>query len=198
MRFSQTLNSVMTSVRVTLGCAYQLARLLSKHVGDEVMRYIEACERPTLVGSNYISLFLAGSINGAPNWQQRYAGMFEDTDLVLFNPRRPLCDTPYGGAWTSEEGQRQIDWEHEHLRKAHAISFWFAAEGQGFSSALELGTAVERDLPVFVGVHPMYWKASTIAYQTKKARPNIVVVESLAALANQVRTHFGYAPLKED
>jgi len=83
MRFSQTLNSVMTSVRVTLGCAYQLARLLSKHVGDEVMRYIEACERPTLVGSNYISLFLAGSINGAPNWQQRYAGMFEDTDLVL-------------------------------------------------------------------------------------------------------------------
>lgn len=161
------------------------------------MRYIEALENYEPQAGER-SLFLAGSINGAPDWQAKYRAMFEDTDLVLLNPRRGLVNMP--DAWIGTgEGNRQIDWEHDHLRKASAVSFWFAMEGQGFSSALELGAMLshKRLGSVFVGTHPLYWKALTIDYQARKARPELVVVQNLAALANQVRAYFGYEALKE-
>ncbi len=158
------------------------------------MRYIEALE--TFVSSPDVrSLFLAGSINGAPDWQAEYRTLFEDTDLVLLNPRRSLVNNR--GAWDSPEGERQIDWEFEHLRKASAVSFWFTAEGSGYSSAWEIGAMLERDIPVFVGVHPAYWKAATVAYQAQKRRPALVVVDTLHKLANEVRNHFGYASLRD-
>lgn len=163
------------------------------------MRYIEAVTQYIKSDDLERSVFLAGSINGAPNWQQKYRTFFEDTDLVLLNPRRALCDTP-NAVWTGEEGQRQIDWEYEHLRHATVVSFWFAAEGQGYSSAYELGAMLQykRAGAVFVGTHPLYPKAETITYQARKARPDLDVVQSMRGLANQVRHYFGYEPIKED
>ena len=172
------------------------------------MRYIEALETYDPKPGER-SVFLAGSINGAPDWQAKFRTRFEDTDLVLLNPRRNLVNDR--GAWDGPEGNRQIDWEHEHLRKVSAVSFWFAAEGQGYSSALELGAMLERtpDLPtntddgarwsfrVFVGTHPLYWKASTVAYQARKRCPELVVVENLFSLADQIRVYFGYERFKE-
>lgn len=152
------------------------------------MRYIEALESYSPSTGEH-SLFLAGGINGAPDWQKKYRTLFEDTGLILLNPRR------HKDVWDEPEGERQVDWEFAHLRKASAISFWFPAEAVCASSLYELGAFGMTDKPVFVGVHPLFWKRLTVAYQTKVVRPQIKVVDTLEALADQVRNHFGYAPL---
>lgn len=160
------------------------------------MRYIEALEvYEPQPGER--SLFLAGGITGCPDWSVKYRSYFEDTDLVLLNPRRELVKDM--AKWLGEkEGQKQIDWEHAHLRKASAVSFWFPAEGKCIISMYELGAALERTRPVFVGVHPLYWKQRSVVYQTYKQRPEVEVVGNLRALANQVRALFGYVPLPEE
>ena len=86
------------------------------------MRYIEAV-------SEYIrqegdkSLFIAGGITDCPDWQQDIVKLLSDTDITLLNPRRsnfPIHDP--------NAALEQIAWEHEMLRCARAISFWFPKE----------------------------------------------------------------------
>ena len=150
------------------------------------MRYVEALEEYNPQPGER-SVFLAGGINGAPDWQQKYREYFADTDIILVNPRRKAPK------WDEPEGQRQVSWEFEHLRKVTTISFWFPAEAVCATSLLELGSAAVRvSNPVFVGVHPLYWKRQGVAYQLKLARPEVRVVSTLEDLANQVRKHFGY------
>src|SRR6266436_6292557 len=84
------------------------------------MRYIEA---PQTYDGNETSLFLAGGITGCPDWQFLMGtGLQILTDLVVFNPRRKNF------TMHKDAAREQIAWEHEHLRKATAISFWFPCE----------------------------------------------------------------------
>ena len=146
------------------------------------MRYIEALE-PYHPKEGEKSLFLAGGINGTTtDWQQKYRAMFEDTDIVLLNPRRNAEH------WDQKEGERQVMWEHQHLRKATAISFWFPAEAVCATSLYELGTWSQNPKPLFIGCHPLYWKRQCVHFQTFLARPEIRVVETLEELSLQVKS----------
>ena len=71
-------------------------------------------------------VYLAGPIEGAPDWQsealERLLSL--DPSLNVANPRRPL-------AAGEELASEQIDWETGYLRRAEqhgAILFWMAAE----------------------------------------------------------------------
>lgn len=151
------------------------------------MRYIQALEvyepKP-----GEVSLFLAGGINGATDWQAKFRTYFEDTDLILLNPRRTADH------WDQQESERQVRWEHEHLRKATAISFWFPSEAVCATSLYELGTHSMTNKPLFIGVHPLYWKRQGVRFQTSLVRPEIKVVETLEELATQIKSALAPVP----
>ncbi len=142
------------------------------------MHYIEALQ--TYAGKE-ASLFLAGGITGCPNWQQDVAEQLKDSPLVLFNPRRasfPIED--------KDAARAQIAWEHIHLRKATAISFWFPCETLNPIVLYELGAWSMTNKPLFVGVHPDYQRGQDVSIQTALARPDVHIVASLEELAQEI------------
>jgi hypothetical protein len=126
------------------------------------------------------SLFLAGGITGCPDWQQELTALLQSSSLVLLNPRRPAfpIDDPYAA-------HAQIAWEHDHLRKATAIAFWFPCESLCPIVLFELGWAMS-DKHIFIGVHPDYQRKQDVLIQTALARPHVQLVETLDELAQQV------------
>lgn len=142
------------------------------------MHYVEALH--TYDGEE-TSLFLAGGITGCPDWQKDMSEKLRDYPLVLFNPRRssfPIED--------KNAARAQIAWEHLHLRKATAISFWFPAETLNPIVLYELGAWSMTEKPLFVGVHPDYQRMQDVQIQTALARPDVQVVMSIEALAQQI------------
>jgi len=145
------------------------------------MRYIEALKNLDLE-PNSISTFLAGGITDCPDWQQEMVKLLRGTDLTLLNPRRvnfPMADPT--------AASQQIDWEHRHLRLADAISFWFCAEAMQPITLYELGAWSMTDKPLFVGIHPEYSRRQDVEIQTKLVRPDVKIVYTLSALANQIK-----------
>ena len=143
------------------------------------MRYIEC---PDTYQGDERALFLAGGITGCGDWQAEMVALLSDTDWVLLNPRRknfPQND-PAAAEW-------QIRWEHDHLRRAAAILFWFPSETLCPITLYELGTWSMADKPLFLGVHPAYARRLDVEIQTRLARPEVTLVYSLPALAEQVK-----------
>lgn len=128
------------------------------------------------------SLFLAGGISHCHDWQREMSARLADTDLTLYNPRRdnfPMNDP--------EAAREQIEWEHRHLRRAEAILFWFPPETLCPITLFELGAWSHSTKPLFVGVHPEYQRRTDIEIQLHLSRPEVQIVYSLDALADQVR-----------
>ena len=143
------------------------------------MRYVEApYEFKPKTGE---SIFLAGGITNCPDWQQEIREHLAATDLVLLNPRRK--DFPMGDPAAA---QHQIAWEHNALRFADNILFWFPKETICPIVLYELGAWSMTDKPIFVGVHPEYQRRQDVEIQTALVRPNVRVVYSLAALAGTI------------
>jgi hypothetical protein len=144
------------------------------------MTVIEAPER---VGfkEGTTPVFLAGGITCCPDWQQEMVRLLEDADLILLNPRR--ADFPIHDPDAAEE---QIEWEHDHLRLADAVLFWFPCETLCPIVLYELGAWSMTGKPLFVGVHPDYARRRDVEIQTGLARPDVEVVHSLSELAAKV------------
>jgi hypothetical protein len=145
----------------------------------EAMLYVEALKEyepgPLPV------VFLAGGISGT-DWQREIIALLGDEDVVLLNPRRaafPIDD--------SSAGPEQIAWEHRHLRLADAVLFWFPRETLCPIALYELGAWSMNAKPLFVGVHPDYLRRQDVEVQTRLARPEVPVVNSVADLTGQVR-----------
>lgn len=147
------------------------------------MKYIE-CPETYRDGGNRVTVFLAGGITGCPDWQLEMAILLNDTNLVLFNPRR--AHFPIGDPNASET---QITWEYEHLRRADRILFWFPKDNAaGCPIALfELGYWLGQRKPLAVGVEPGYTREEDVRVQTQLERPEINVVSTLQTLAAAVR-----------
>lgn len=127
------------------------------------------------------TLFLAGGISNCPNWHDSLAKLLETSRLTLLNPRRenfPMDDP--------EASRFQIEWEFEHLHRAHAVSFWFPCQTLCPITLYELGVWISSAKPVFVGLHPEYGRRIDVEIQTSLARPGFQPVYSLEDLAQQV------------
>lgn len=144
------------------------------------MEYIEALTIG-LVESGRKSIFLAGGITSCPDWQQEMVDLLRCTELVLFNPRRK--DFPINDPTAAVQ---QITWEHNHLKKADAILFWFPKETLCPIVLYELGAWSMSDKLIFVGVHPSYQRRQDIEIQTRLVRPEVEIVYTLPLLALQV------------
>ena len=130
------------------------------------------------------TVFLAGTITGAQDWQSEIIQMLANDSGVLFNPRRenfPIDDPSAAPA--------QIKWEHDRLREAMLISFWFSPETLNPIVLYELGAWSMRTKPIVVGVHPDYARRQDVEIQTGLARPDVEIVYSLADLAVEIRKY---------
>jgi hypothetical protein len=128
------------------------------------------------------SVFLAGGISGCPDWQSQVVRELRPLPLAILNPRRanfPMDDPSAAG--------RQIEWEHRHLRLASALLFWFPCETLCPITLYELGAWSMTSKPLFIGTHPAYPRQLDIDVQTRLARPEIKVVNSVEGLVEQVR-----------
>ena len=144
------------------------------------MIYVEALDE-LKAGVEGKTIFLAGGITSCPDWQQEMRLLLQDTDLILFNPRRK--DFPIGDPNAASE---QIAWEHAHLRMADAILFWFPYETICPIVLYELGAWSMTAKPIFVGVHPDYQRRQDVEIQTQFVRPEVEACYSLESLAQQV------------
>ena len=148
------------------------------------MIYIEApeelkeCDRAR-------SLFLSGGITSCPDWQFEMVTRLTSTNLVLLNPRRQ--NFPIGNLKAAEE---QITWEHNALRLATEILFWFPKETICPIVLYELGSWSMSAKKIYVGVHPDYERRRDVEIQTRLVRPEVDIVNSIWELASQVRLHW--------
>lgn len=141
------------------------------------MKYIQ-CPTEANPHSLEPTLFLAGGISSCPDWQSELTAMLESSNWTILNPRRTDFD-----AGDSRLTQAQIEWEFRHLRLASAIAFWFPPQTLCPITLYELGAWSMTDKPLFVGVDPNYQRRSDVKIQTKLARPDVVILESLTDLA---------------
>ncbi len=144
---------------------------------------------PTLIPAADLqnSLFVAGAITGAEDWQTGFARDLSATDLTLLNPRRETYN-----ALDPQALREQIRWEHDGLRHASAISFWFPAGALCMISLYELGSWAHwrdpngRPKPLFVAAQPDYARYEDVVIQLELERPDVQVVSSLDELAARI------------
>jgi hypothetical protein len=130
------------------------------------------------------AIFLAGGISGVADWQREAIAHLHPPWPVVYNPRRP--DFTLGD---EAEGIRQIRWEHEHLRRADAILFWFSHETIQPIVLFELGCWSASTKPLAVGAHPAYPRRFDVVQQLALARPGLTVhtdLTSTCAAAGQL------------
>lgn len=142
------------------------------------MRYIEALN---MYNGDDPSLFLAGGISGCPDWQQdMVAKLRQRTKLVILNPRRAQFQPD------KNTEKAQVGWEHHHLRKATAISFWFPKESICPITLFELGAWSITNKKIFVGADPDYPKFQNIQIQMALVRASMTIVTSIEELAEDI------------
>ena len=142
------------------------------------MIYIEA---PNILNDLENSVFLAGGITGCPDWQAEMVKLLSHTNLTLLNPRR--ADFPIGDPNAAFE---QISWEHNALRAADNILFWFPEDTICPIVLYELGAWSMTKKPIFVGRDPAYIRRQDVEIQTGLARPEVKIAFTLEELAEQV------------
>ncbi len=119
------------------------------------MEYIEAPEYK--FSKDKKSLFLAGSITDCPDWQKDVIEKLKDLDIIIFNPRRknfPIKD--------KSASFQQIKWEHDMLRNADVISFWFSKESLGPIVLYELGAHTMTKKPITIGMDSEYQRKNDV------------------------------------
>ena len=145
------------------------------------MIYIESPQTCSILDMVLSSLFLAGGITDCPDWQTEMVHLLRGTNLVIYNPRRanfPIHDP--------SAAQAQIKWEHTHLYLASMILFWFPKETLCPIVLYELGAWSMTNKSIFIGVENGYKRHNDVLIQTRLARPEVVIVNSLEELAARV------------
>ena len=151
-----------------------------KELYVEAPNHISSGKSPNDI--DFPSVFLAGGITGCPDWQLDIRVKLKD--IIMFNPRRK--DFPIGDPDAALE---QIKWEHDYLRIANAILFWFPCETLCPIVLYELGAwSMMVTKPIFVGVHPDYKRRQDVEIQTKLVRPDVSIVYSIQELADDVNS----------
>ena len=134
------------------------------------------------INNDKLSIFLAGGITDCPNWQKEIIQMFKNDGVILFNPRRdnfPIDDP--------NAANEQITWEHNYLRKADVILFWFPKETMCPIVLYELGTWSMSDKPIFVGMDSDYKRRQDVEIQTKLVRPEVKINYTIEDLYQSVK-----------
>lgn len=147
--------------------------------------YMEAPADTDLGDMKIASVFLAGGIDKAPNWQKEIVSMFNErkVNVALYNPRRKKEIT----AEEYANHMEQVSWEFKNLRKADLNLFWFPENAPCTTSLFELGYWLGKEPEkVLIGINPGHYKESGIKTQLELLGSKIQVASSLEELVGQV------------
>lgn len=151
------------------------------------MEYIEAPNFYFAELDRSKSLFLAGSITNAPDWQAEILELCPHLrDFNIFNPRRKHFDI------TIKDNERmQIVWEHTAIHFCDHILFWFAKETLAPIALYELGSALYTHRNISIGVHPEYARRNDVFYQVNLDRYRKPIFNNLKDLGDSVKIGMG-------
>lgn len=136
-------------------------------------------------------IFLAGPIQGAPDWQSDAIALLgKMTDAHIASPRRSTLTVDDFGEDMYNE---QVDWEHDYLDRAAkngAIMFWLAKEAQhrcdrayAQTSRFELGETVTlhrlKGVKIAVGIEKGFSGARYFIKTIGKKAPDIPICATL-------------------
>lgn len=135
---------------------------------------------PTIKKSD--SIFLAGSITGAMNWQEEMVKKLLPYYHV-FNPRRKNFDVT-----KPEMEKEQITWEYEALYFCNSVMFYFAPETLAPITLFEYGKMLMSHKALFVCIHPEYKRKNDVIIQTELENPILArnICFDLNDLAKQI------------
>ena len=145
------------------------------------MNYIEA---PHEFGGNGSAVFLAGGISDCENWQSKVVRGLQDIAATVLNPRRASFPADDRSAH-----QKQIEWEHHHLRRANLVAFWFPPQTLCPIALFELGVCCASGKPMVVGADPRYGRRFDLESQLALHRPKTKIVNTLADLIDEIQNH---------
>lgn len=119
----------------------------------------------------YRSIFLAGSITGASNWQEE-AGDILYPHFNIFNPRQDNYNP-----LNKDLELEQISWEYKYLDIANITLFYFAPETLAPITLLEYGKQLVKSKhepwrKTYIHIHPEYKRKSDVLIQTQLAEIN--------------------------
>ncbi len=142
---------------------------------------------PEIIEVTEPTIFLAGPIQGAPDWQSEVAALIHDADpsIIVTSPRKEYAE----GEFIYE---RQVDWETHFLRKAGesgVIGFWLAAQtvetpGRSYAQTTRFELAEwkmrhQRDgAKLVIGVEDNFGNARYIRRRFSQDAPDVPIVES--------------------
>ncbi|MGA4837346.1 nucleoside 2-deoxyribosyltransferase domain-containing protein [Streptomyces sp. G45] len=137
-------------------------------------RYTEAPAEPP---ADSPTVFTAGGITGARNWQlSATLQLLASSPAHVINPRRAHFEVGDPRAAVA-----QIAWEHSALAAADVILFWFPAGAVQPIALYELGAHAARGAAIAVGTDPAYERRLDVVEQLRHARPELTVHDSLPA-----------------
>lgn len=89
-------------------------------------------------------VFLAGSIEmgAAEKWQDKVVASLQETNYVLFNPRRDDWDSSWIQSVNNENFYGQVLWELNAMEEANIILFYFDKNTKSPITLMELGLQV--------------------------------------------------------
>lgn len=146
---------------------------------------------PAIIPVHRPLIFLAGPIQGAPDWQSEAIRTIHDIDdsVVVASPRKDYEP----GTFMYD---KQVDWETHYLRLAGrqgVVGFWLAAQtqetpGRAYAQTTRFELAEwklrhERDgARLVVGIEEGFGNARYIRRRFKQDCPDVRIVDSLAEM----------------
>lgn len=142
-------------------------------------------------------IFLAGPIQGAPDWHAETISLLQATDIFIASPRRPDSE---GGDFSQDAYNEQVAWEHYHLQRAgeNGVSlFWLAREARhqcdrayAQTSQFELGEAVTlhrwKGIKVVVGIEKGFSNARYLRTTITRKAPAVPLCSTLRETCDAV------------
>lgn len=147
---------------------------------------------PEIVETKEPVIFLAGPIQGAPDWQSVAAGLIHDIDprIIVASPRKNYPE----GTFVYE---RQVDWETYFLRSAGrsgVIAFWLAAQveetpGRAYAQTTRFELAEWKmrheyeGVKLTIGIEEGFGNARYIRRRFAQDAPDVHIVDSLEEMS---------------
>lgn len=131
-------------------------------------------------------LFLGGSIDmgNARDWQAEMIRALRDTNLVIFNPRRPDWNPAWQPVASDPNFRQQVEWELNALDRSDIIVMVFTPNSQSPISLLEMGLNA-RNGRMIIYCPEGYWRKGNV--DITAAHYDIETVDSMEALIAAVR-----------
>jgi len=148
---------------------------------------------PEIVDTHDRLIFLAGPIQGAPDWQAHAAEIIHDLDdsIVVASPRKDYEP----GSFVYE---RQVDWETHFLRKAGAtgvVAFWLANQtietpGRSYAQTTRFELAEWKmrheyeGTKLAIGIEEGFGNERYIRRRFNQDASDVLITNSLEAMCN--------------